>query len=271
MRSTRSLRRAFLAAALFGACSAGAAHAASTSAGAIVPGFGLAGEDFGDTDAAVVLDLPAGAFEASAQVGYGALTGSAHYQVDEFSRSLAFGSTIASASAQALDRLTITGGSGAGTLLLTFSLDAFGFESDPGIVWGQYSFYANTQDVSYVRTRSLHGLLVGELVREPIPFVFGEPFSLSLGLTVSIEQLQDADPPPFRPLVASLDYGAAWTGSAVFDAEGDPVAGFAIAAESGSLYPAPEPGAGAQALASGAALTVARRRSARRRRSRAAV
>jgi hypothetical protein len=236
-----------------------AAHAASTSATAFVPGFGQSGEDFGTEDASVALALPSGDFEASAAVGYGALVARARYEVDEFSRSLAAGSTIASGTAQALDLITITGGVGAGTLLMTLSLDGAGFESDPAIVRGQYLFYANTQDESFVRTRSIHGLLVGELVRDPIPFVFGEPFSLALGLTVEIEQIQEGDPPPFRPLVAHFEYDVLWTGAAVLDAQGDPVSAFGIEAESGAAYPVPEAGGGTLALASLAALARAQR------------
>jgi hypothetical protein len=236
-----------------------AAHAASTSATAFVPGFGQFGEDFGTEDAAVALMLPEGDLEASAAVGYGALVARARYEVDEFSRSLAFGSTIASGTAQALDLITITGGAGAGTLLMTLSLDGAGFESDPGIVRGRYSFYANTQGESFVRTRSIHGLLVGDIVRDPIPFVFGEPFSLALGLTVEIEQIQEGDPPPFRPVVASFEYDVQWTGAAVLDALGDPVPAFAIEAESGTAYPVPEAGGGALALASLAVLARSQR------------
>jgi MYXO-CTERM domain-containing protein len=242
----------------FGA--APASSAASTSATAFVPGFGQSGEDFGIEDASVVLVLPSGEFEASAAVGYGALVARARYEVDEFSRSLAFGSTIASGTAQALDTITITGGTGAGTLLMTFSLEGAGFESDPGIVRGQYLFYANTPSESFSRSRSIHGLLVGDLVRDPIPFVFGEPFSLALGLTVEIEQIQEGDPPPYRPLVAGFEYDVLWTGAAVLDALGDPVAGFAITAESGTAYPVSEGGESGLALASVAALGLVCRR-----------
>jgi len=253
--------RFVLALAMLSAAVPSPAAAASTYATAGI--FDLSIEDSGPNEAAVGFDGLVGEFAASASVDYGSLAARVHYQVDEFSRALAAGGTIVAASAQAIDTITVTGGSGAGSLELTFSFSGFAVDSDPAIVRGEYLFSANTPETTFLRVRSLHGVLDGLVVRDAIPFVFGQPFSLGLQLQVLVEQIQEGGPPPFAPLLATLDYAAIrWVGSAVFDAQGAPLPGFAIVAESGTSYPitVPEPQGHELALASVAALALARRR-----------
>jgi hypothetical protein len=78
-------------------------------------------------------------------------------------------------------------------------------------------------------------------------------------MRVEIVKTGESGPPPFEPVVAMIDYtNVSWTGSAVTDANGDPVPGFAITSESGTHYPSsvPEPEAELLQLASAGLLAV---------------
>jgi hypothetical protein len=179
---------------------------------------------------------------ASAAAGFGVLRASTSYDVDEFSGAKAI---VTSATAQTQDRITITGlpNGTPGRLHITFDLEGSASENVPGKVWGFYSFCAHSLEQDFVVARTWHGIVNGPVVRDPIDFEFGEPFPLTLTLTVEIQVTGLSGKPPFEPVFAMIDYGntVTWTGASVTDAQGQPVPGFALTSESGTSYPIPVP------------------------------
>jgi len=151
----------------------------------------------------------------------------------------------ASGSGVSRDTWTITGGSGSGTFRAFFTVS--------GSIAGVPS--AGTLDASLTIAMDVAngafsggtGPITGSGVyglSQDLPFTFGAPLPVVttsfFGATVTAP---DDGSALTAAILADFSHTAYLSAIEVFDDQGQPVPGFAITSESGTLYPVPEPGA----------------------------
>jgi hypothetical protein len=167
------------------------------------------------------------------------------------------------------DTWTINGGSGSGTLRVSFTVGGsiVGVPS-AGTVQGDLRIAVVVAggvaagSTGPIVESGVYGFIEGNA----LPFVFGEPFLVEItsALTTSISAPNDGAA-IFGLLDADFRAGAYLSSIEVYDDQGQPVPGFTLVSESGTAYPVPEPDTAAIGGIACAALAARSRRTWRSR------
>jgi hypothetical protein len=186
-------------------------------------------EHFGaaNADASLLYTSP-GMFHgvASAQSAYGAVTATATV----LAVNAAYGVNQAQAESAFADTLTISGPTGVGFVVYTYTVDGW---SDGEASLG--ALFLRHDGASEELSDELAGPEV--LTSSPHAITFGQPFNHGVVLQadggIGLGQTGEL----------GSEFTATMTGLAVFDAAMNPVTGFSISSDSGTAYPIPGPGA----------------------------
>lgn len=212
------------------------------SGGAIIPGGSGAGSG---VNAPYKQDNYGGDFAAYAVVlqDYGVFKGAAYVEAHDPSPSIFGGTYFARAVGTAVDTMTITGGSGTGSLQMTWTVTggtvasshasaSMGISvSSSGAAGSGLDGFGSTGPIYGGGTYSL---------TNGLPFVFGSPLTLTTSSTVNANAGYDRYNPPATfsgTATASFDHTAILTGIEAFDQYGDPIKNLSITSESGTHYP----------------------------------
>lgn len=175
---------------------------------------------------------------ASAWASYGSVGAAARVEGEN----AAFGLNRAGAEAAFSDVLRITGPSGAGFIVYTYSLtgSAEGEEADAHL------FLRHSGDPDEELAEEVTQSIVFDSL--PHHVTFGAPFETGVSMLVAAPLMQGETGSAF----ADFSAGAALTGVRVFDEQMRPLSGWTIESQSGTPYPVPGPGGIVVLVAAGA-------------------
>ncbi|MHB8472642.1 MAG: VPLPA-CTERM sorting domain-containing protein [Gammaproteobacteria bacterium] len=210
-------------------------------------GVGIA---FGGSGAGSSIDAPYSqdaqgrVFAASAQVlqDYGVFRGRAFVEATDPSPSIFKGTYFGRAVGTAIDTLTITGGSGVGSLQMTWTVTGSTAASSGASASMGISVSSSSTAGSGFGSTLIYGGGTYNMIYDHngLPFVFGAPLTLNTMSTVNANAGYDRYnlPATFSgTATASFDHTAILTGIEAFDQYGDPIKNLSITSASGTHYP----------------------------------
>lgn len=167
-------------------------------------------------------------------------------------------STIVEASSSILDTWTVKGRSGPGAVRLAVTLDGAMAAPNETVVVPYVVYIVNYASGNAINLHGTNANPAGSYLTDPIPFTFGEPFTVAFILYGGVMKTDPSDLADHGGVFAESEYGntATATVAEVLDGQGQPVDDFVLETESGASYAAPEPARGTL-LAAGASLLAA--------------
>lgn len=186
-----------------------------------------------------------GNFAAYAMVlqDYGVFKGAAYVQVTDKAPSIFGGTYFGRAAGVATDELTITGGSGVGSLHMTWTVTgSTAASSGASASMGIYVSSSSNAGSGFGSTGLIYGDGTYNMIydHDGLPFVFGSPLTLSTTSTLTASAGYDRNNPPptfSATATASFYHTAILTGIEAFDQYGNPIKNISITSASGTHYP----------------------------------